>query len=543
MASNTKTQNRNNTMSRRPSNSNHTFSEVPAVQIPRSSFNRSHSYKTTFDSGYLYPIMVDEALPGDTFKCNLTAFARMATPIYPVMDNLFMDVFYFSCPNRLLWDNWEKFCGEQIDPGDSIDYTIPKCAPGGAVVEGSISDYMGVPIQGSTVSILDSLSSLPFRMYNRVYNEWFRDQNLQDSLDQITTDGPDASSFGDFNTKYALRKRGKRHDYFTSALPWPQKGDSVDLPLGTTAPLFADGTTPTFDVNNQINTVLRVDPLSDQVSIPTAVGGSGSFQLEWNNSGLAADLSAATAATINQLRQAFQVQKLLERDARGGTRYVEIIKSHFGVTTPSAGWRSEYLGGGTKMVNISPIAQTSSTDTTSPQGNLSAMGTATLDQIGFTKSFTEHSTILCLINVRADLTYQQGLNRMWSRDTRYDFYWPALANIGEQSVLNKEIYFTGLGTDDNTFGYQERYAEYRYKPSLVTGQFRSNAATTLDAWHLSQDFASLPALNASFIEDSPPVDRVIAVPSEPEFLFDGYFSMNGVRPMPLDGVPGMVDHF
>jgi hypothetical protein len=539
MVSNTNKTNRTNTMSRRPSNSNHTFSEVPAVQIPRSSFNRSHSYKTTFDSGYLYPIMVDEALPGDTFKCNLTAFARMATPIYPVMDNLFMDVFYFSCPNRLLWDNWEKFCGEQTDPGDSIDYTIPKMSSSQQnVPEGTLMDYMGAPTQKN--GVFTEMSSLPARMYNKVFNEWFRDQNLQDSIEVQTGDGPDQSDANQTLNAFQLLRRGKRHDYFTSALPWPQKGDSVDLPLGTTAPVIGSniGTGGNdiliFDQDNNVIRDLIPDSTDQHVRFDaTAANGSQLF----------ADLSDASAATINQLRQAFQVQKLLERDARGGTRYVEIIKSHFGVTTPSAGWRTEYLGGGTKMVNVSPIAQTSSTDTTSPQGNLSAMGTVTLDQIGFTKSFTEHSTILCLINVRADLTYQQGLNRMWSRNTRYDFYWPALANIGEQSVLNKEIYYQNTADDGKTFGYQERYAEYRYKPSLVTGQFRSNAATTLDAWHLSQDFASLPALNASFIEDNPPVDRVIAVPSEPEFLFDGYFSMNCVRPMPLYGVPGMVDHF
>lgn len=484
--------------------------------------------------------MVDEALPGDTFKCKLTAFARMATPIYPVMDNLFMDVFYFSCPNRLLWDNWEKFCGEQTNPGDSIDYTIPKirfAASGKQIAEGDIGDYMGLPTQVS--GVLTTASSLPMRMYNRVYNEWFRDENLQDSVVELTGDGPDEPSGGD--EFYTLLRRGKRHDYFTSALPWPQKGDSVDLPLGTTAPILSDGNAMQYQV-------AAGPSAGNDMGVLTSSGTNALFSLSQGGaaeytSGLIADLSDATAATINQLRQAFQVQKLLERDARGGTRYVEIVKAHFGVTTPSAGWRSEYLGGGTKMVNISPIAQTSSTDATSPQGNLSAMGTTTIDNIGFTKSFTEHSTILCLINVRADLTYQQGLNRMWSRNTRYDFYWPSLANIGEQSVLNKEIYFQGTATDDLTFGYQERYAEYRYKPSLITGQFRSNAATTLDSWHLSQDFASLPALNSSFIEDNPPVDRVIAVPSEPQFLFDGYFSMNCVRPMPLYGVPGMVDRF
>lgn len=527
-------------MSRRPSHtSNHTFSEVPSVQIPRSSFNRSHTIKTTFDSGNLVPILVDEALPGDTFRVKLTAFSRMATPIYPVMDNLFMDVFFFSVPNRLLWDNWVKFCGEQVDPGDSIDYTVPRLysgEPTSGFAEGSLMDYMGLPTK--VTNLWDDISSLPFRAYYRVWNEWFRDQNLQDSLPETTGDGPD---YGAIGGAYELQKRGKRHDYFTSALPWPQKGDSVDLPLGAYAPVVSDGTAPYFETSSG----------SPQGNMTVSGGnfqsdlGSGASPGEtfFRSSGLQADLSTATAATINQLRQAFQVQKLLERDARGGTRYVEIIKAHFGVTTPSAGWRSEYLGGGTRMVNISPIAQTSSTDATSPQGNLAAMGTATLDGIGFTKSFTEHCTIIGLVNVRADLTYQQGLNRMWSRSTRYDYYWPALANIGEQAILNKEIYAQGTSDDNDVFGYQERYAEYRYKPSIITGAFRSNAATPLDSWHLAQDFSSLPALNSAFIEDNPPVSRVVAVPSEPEFLFDGYFDMNCVRPMPLYGVPGMVDHF
>lgn len=517
-----------------PSVMTHRFSEVPKVNIPRSSFDRSHGIKTTFDSGYLIPIMVDEALPGDTFKVKLTAFARMATPIYPVMDNVYLDVFHFAVPMRLVWENFTKFMGEQIDPGDSIDYTIPTMSTTTAAAEGSIFDYMGLPTQYDNV--FGNSSALPLRAYNLIYNQWFRDENLQDSLTVNMGDGPDSPYI------YNIKRRGKRHDYFTSALPWAQKGDAVDLPLGTTAPILSDGplsyeqntsgisSGPLYQSAGSLNAAFQIAPVSPDV-------------LKYE-SGLVADLTDAASATINQLREAFSVQALLERDARGGTRYPEIVLSHFGVTTPSAGWRSEYLGGGSQMVNISPIAQTSSTDATSPQANLAAMGTVSVNNNGYTKSFTEHTILLSFANVRADLTYQQGLNRMWSRQTRYDFYWPSLANLGEQGILNQEIYYqNNQGIDEAIFGYQERWAEYRYKPSIVTGAFRSNAAATLDSWHLSQDFASLPALNAAFIEDDPPIDRVVAVPSEPQWLFDGYFQMNCVRPMPLYGVPGQGGHF
>ena len=499
----------------------HQFSEVPRADIPRSSFDRSHGYKTTFDAGYLVPILLDEVLPGDTFRVSMTGFARLATPTHPIMDNMFMDTFFFAIPYRLVWANWQKFNGEQDNPADSIDFTIPQMvAPAGGHLESSLSDYFGIPTKIAGLSH----STLFHRAYNLVWNTWFRDQNLQDSVVVDTDDGPDTS------TDYALLRRGKRHDYFTASLPWPQKGDSVDLPLGTTAPVVHDYGTGTYG-----NTY--------------ATGASAPYSLSLDPASAPAnlmytDLSNATAATINQLRQSFQIQKLLERDARGGTRYIEIIKSHFGVTSPDARvQRPEYLGGGSSPVNVSPIAQTSSTDATTPQGNLAAMGTAHLQNHGFTKSFTEHCLILGLVNVRADLTYQQGLNRMFSRSTRYDFYWPALAHIGEQAVLNKEIYAQNDANDDLVFGYQERFAEYRYKPSNITGLFRSNATGTLHAWHLSQELGSLPTLGDTFIQDNPPVDRVIAVPAEPHFLFDAHFQMRCARPMPLYGVPGLIDHF
>ena len=548
----------------------HLFSQIPRAQISRSVFDRSHGWKSTFDSGYLVPFLVDEVLPGDSYKVKFNFLARLSTPIVPTMDNLFVDTFYFFVPYRLLWKHWEQFNGQQDYPGASTDYLVPQTsAPveGGFPV-GSLEDYFGLPTGVKGIKA----NELAARAYALIWNEWFRDENLQNPINlssyaEISTaSGLDDVGLGDagFTGSHKLLRRGKRHDYFTSALPWPQKGPGVELPLSGNAPVKSNGAVR-FTDGSSVGYLVGSDTIRrgsigfiPSGSTSSAVGAPG----RWLGSGsdanglllglgdnVYADLSSVTAATINSLRQAFQLQKLYERDARGGTRYTEILRSHFGVVSPDSRLqRPEYLGGSESPVIINPVVQQSATGSTgaeTPQGNLAAYGLAssTSAKHGFTKSFVEHGIIIGLLNVRADLTYQQGIPRMFSRRTRFDFYWPVLAHLGEQAILNKEIYAQGTAADDDVFGYQERYAEYRYFPSMITGKLRSTDPQSLDVWHLSQKFDSLPTLSSQFIEDNPPVSRILAVQNEPQFIIDSYIEMKCARPMPVYGVPGLVDHF
>lgn len=518
--------------------SQHHSSLIPAVNTARSKFDRSFTLKDTFNFDYLIPIFVDEILPGDTCNVRMNTFARLATQLVPIMDNLYIDFFFFFVPNRLIWNNWEKFNGAQTNPGDSTSYVLPSLdafTAGNPDVD-TIYDKMGLPTDVAGAWTLGN--TLPLRAYNKIWNTWFRDENLQNSVIDNVDDGPDQIA------DYVLLKRGKRHDYFTSCLPWPQKGTAVSLPLGTSAPVKGDGNIIDFTVNGAARHLQGTGVDSDAVwDVNPTAGSSAKFST--TSAGLYADLTNATAATINQLRQAIQVQGLLELDARGGTRYTEILLAHFNVVSPDFRLqRPEYLGGGQAKINSHPVPQMSPTSGSNYFSQLGAFATSSQQGAGFTKSFVEHGYVIGLACARADLTYQQGLNKMWQRSTRYDFFWPKLQELGEQSVLNSEIYLAGAGgTDTSVFGYQERYAEYRYKPSEIHGQFRSTYASTIDQWHMAEKFASVPALNSTFIVQNTPITRAMANSSAPQILFDAWFQYIHARPMMTYSVPVTLGRF
>lgn len=529
------------------------FAKVPQNIIQRSQYRRPRTRKQTFNSGYLVPIYLDEVNPAETFNVSMTAFVRMLSPLnVPIMDNMFLDTFFFFIPYRLVWADFTHFMGERDNPDDDpADYITPQLvAPVGGFAVSSLADYFGLPT--GSVSAGMSVNAAAFRAYNLTYNSWFRDQNLIDSVQVDTGAGPDDPA------DYVLLKSGKRHDYFTSCLPYPQKGEDVLLPIGTIAPV----STQASEVLSGAHAALKFRYSSAGGSLP---GGGANTYFDNGNlaasvnpdassglgtvypSNLVADLSAATAASINDIREAFAMQRYLEKDARSGTRYPEMVRSRFGVIVPDFRLqRPEYLGGGTTRITVTPIAQNSASGATA-QGNLAAIAAASARH-GFVHSFVEHGIILGLCRVRADLTYQQGLHRMWSRRVREDFYAPEFSHLGEQAVLNKEIYYqgvpgTGATQDDGVFGYQERYAEFRYAPSQICGELKSTYSTPLDMWHLAQKFTSLPTLSPAFIEESLPMSRIKAVTSAPDFVGDFFFDETTARPMPTFGVPGFMDHF
>ena len=593
----------------------HDFAHSPAPTIQRSSFNRSKSHKSTYAAGLLYPFYVDEVLPGDTFNVSVTAFTRLASLAFPVMDDMFIDFHYFFVPNRLVWDNWQKFMGEQVDPDDSTDFLIPVLDSMDSPTNdawltgnGSLLDHLGIHSATSTFLRKENkVSALWVRAYCKIWNEWFRDQNLMDSIPVSLGDGPDFYQpiFGDSGnvySSYGILARSKRHDYFTSCLPWPQKGDAITLPIGDKAYLKQDRSPTNAATADHIFLDSVINPTTfDRVVLDdnnaasyiykqsgdlaptyfwsgdTGGGVTGVQYLGFDGQQTYADLSAATGNTINAIRLAFQQQKFMERDARGGTRYIEIIKSHFGIDSPDARLqRTEYLGGHSQALSVTPVPQTTYNDRANDSepsynenvlGALASTSHAAIEghKNGFVKSFTEHGMVFGLVSYRANVTYQEGVHRRFTRQTRFDYYWPEFAHLGEQAVLAKELYFVaGTATEsanDTVFGYQERWAEYRYANSTISGFFRSKAygqngseGLVLDSWHFGQNFAAAPILNSTFMREAPAISRALAFNppnADPEtaniwpvtFVFDSKISAHCARPMPTYSVPGQIDRF
>ena len=527
---------------------------IQRPDVPRSKFMGSFTRKTTFNAGFLVPFLVDEILPGDHVKYNVTAYVRMATPLFPMMDNQRIDTHFFFVPNRLVWANWKRFMGEQATPNQSIALTVPQATVNyNTALVGSLVDYFGLPTAGQLVADID-VSALPFRAYNLIYNQWFRDENLINSAQELTGDA--TSLWTDYGESGFPFRRGKSQDYFTSALPWPQKFQAPTIPILGNAPITGIGTYPLlgntdqniafYETANGSTVNYPYFNRSDDANAPIYARvepfGTGYRPVVY------ADMSAVTGVGINQLRQAFLTQQLLERDARGGTRYTEIVRSHFGVISPDARLqRPEYIGGGSSMVNVTPVAQTAPSED-GVVGSLGAAGTA-VGQHRASYASTEHGYVIGLLSVRSELSYNQGIPRTFSRQTRYDFYWPSLAGLGEQEILRKEIYATGNAGNDNTvFGYQERWHEYRTRYSEVTGRFRTYVSGTLAGWHLAQNYTAAPVLGKSFIQDEPPMARVLAAGATAasqiqEYLGDFLIQREAVRPIPMFGTPVTLGRF
>lgn len=539
-------------------NSEQHYAQVPHAEIRRAKFQRDFNLLTTMNEGDLVPIYLDEVLPADTFKINLNALVRMATPLYPVMDNAYMDFYFFFVPARLLWKHFQNLMGQNDSTfwAETTEYTTPvTTAPEGGWNVGTLADYFGIPTGVSGLKV----NSLPFRAYTKIWNEWFRDENLQQpvtqSMDDTTTTGVNTgTNLSDAEAGGLPLKVCKYKDYFTSCLPSPQKAaEPVQLPMTGAAGVYAysdkelknktEATINSFasqtDYGGVTNQRLydiflwKSDP--EQIYV-----GDGKEKKQYY---LGADLTKVEATTINELRQAIAVQHIFERDARTGTRYKEILKGAWGVTSPDARLdRSEYIGGHRMPINVNQVIQTSSTDSTSPQGNTGAYSMTTLSQNMCTYSATEHGYVLGLAAIRVDHSYQQGLSRLWTRNTRFSYYDPMLANLGEQAVLNQEIYAQGKAKDEEVFGYQEAWADYRYRTNMVTSEMRSTYAQTLDAWHYADKYDALPTLSSSWIkEGTENIDRTLAVQSSNshQFICNFYYEQAWTRPMPIYSIPGI----